>query len=95
MMNGSRKAYEKNTSFTKRPGVPQIGSYIVFLLETVLFYSIVLPKLQGTAQPVLGVLYSLSLIGLVACTIACSICDPSDRIMIQYRNGSREEYAAR
>jgi hypothetical protein len=31
-MNGSHKPYEKNTTFTKRPGVPQVASYFVFAL---------------------------------------------------------------
>lgn len=88
-MNGSRKPYFKITTFTKRPGLPQIASYIVFALETVLFYSVILPKLNETSQIILGIVYTLTLIILVASTLVSSSADPSDRVMVQYRNHSR------
>jgi hypothetical protein len=36
--------------------------------------------------------YSASLVALIATTIVSSLTDPSDPIMIKYRNGSNEEY---
>jgi hypothetical protein len=85
-MNEDRKLYEKNTTFTKPPGLPQIISYLVFALETVLFYVVVFPKLNSTAQIIFGIVYSLTLIGLVVSTITASSMDPSDQVMILYRN---------
>lgn len=89
-MNSSRRLYHKNNTFSKRPGVPQIASYLVFTLETVLFYLVVLPRLEGPAQAILGTLYSMTLVSLVVSTLVASSCDPSDRIMIQHRNTPRE-----
>jgi hypothetical protein len=31
-MNEEQKPYQKNTTFTKRPGLPQVASYFVFAL---------------------------------------------------------------
>jgi hypothetical protein len=91
-MNSSRRLYQKNTTFTKRPGVPQVGSYLIFALETILFYLVVLPRLEGSSQAILGTLYSMTLLSLVVSTIVASACDPSDQVMVQHRNSSREEY---
>lgn len=88
-MNGSKRPYSKITTFTKRPGLPQLASYVVFVLETVLFYSVILPRLHETPQVVLGLVYSATLVVLVASTIVSSSADPSDRVMVQYRNHSR------
>lgn len=92
-MNSSRRLYHKNNTFSRRPGVPQIASYLVFTLETILFYLVVLPRLEGSTQAILGTLYSMTLLSLVVSTIVASSCDPSDQVMIQHRNSSREEYS--
>lgn len=90
-MNASRKLYEKNNTFSKRPGLPQVASYIVFALETVLFYSVVMPALEHKQQVALGVVYSGTLMLLVVATIIASKVDPSDQVMILFRNHPREE----
>ena len=91
-MNASRKLYERNNTFSKRPGLPQVASYIVFALEVVLFYAVVLPALANRPQIALGVLYTATLLLLVVATVVASKVDPSDQIMILYRNHPREEY---
>lgn len=91
-MNASRKLYERNNTFSKRPGLPQVASYIVFALEVVLFYAVVLPALANRPQIALGILYTATLLLLVVATIIASKVDPSDQIMILYRNHPREEY---
>lgn len=83
----SNNPYFKNNSFTKTPGVAQIASYTVFLLETVLFYVAVLPHLESLSVKVtLGILYSISLLILIVFTLLSSLNDPSDTAMIVYRN---------
>lgn len=91
-MNASRKLYERNNTFSKRPGLPQVASYIVFTLEVVLFYAVVLPALANRPQIALGLLYTATLLLLVVATVVASKVDPSDQIMILYRNHPREEY---
>ena len=88
-MSSRSKPYEKSTTFTRKPGVPQIASYIVFALETVLFYAVVLPRLNPSEKITLGIFYTITLLGLVISTIVASSCDPSDRVMIKYLNGAR------
>lgn len=88
-MNSSRKLYAKINTFSKSPGAAQMLSYAVFLLETVLFYAVILQKLDNTPKIILGIIYSVSLISLIAVTIVCSSNDPSDTVMVKYRNGSR------
>ena len=79
--------YERNTSFSKTPGIPQLASYVVFLTQTILYYAVVLPRLQGTtAQALLGTFYSLSLLALVVSALVSSLTDPADTAMVHYRN---------
>ena len=73
--------------------MPQVASYLVFILETVLFYLVILPRLESPAQSILGTLYSVTLLSLVISTLVASTCDPSDRVMIQHHKSSREEYS--
>ncbi len=68
-------------------------SYLVFALETILYYLVVLPRLEDFSQAILGTLYSITLLSLVVSTIVASVCDPSDKVMVQHRNSSREEYS--
>ncbi len=89
IMNGSRRPYLKISTFTKRPGIPQVASYVVFVLETVLFYTVILPRLNHAPQIFFGILYSGTLVVLVVSTLISSSVDPSDRVMVQYRNHPR------
>lgn len=84
--------YSKNNSFSKKPGLAQIASYAVFLMETILFYMVVLPRLQGSSKIAFGISYSLSLLMLVVSAVVTSLADPADLIMICYRNSSLMEY---
>lgn len=91
-MNASKKPYERNNTFSKRPGLPQVTSYIVFALEVVLFYAVVLPALTNGPQIALGLLYTATLLLLVVATVVASKVDPSDQVMVLYRNHPQEEY---
>jgi hypothetical protein len=85
------KPYEKVAAFTKSPGVAQIASYVVLVLEVVLFYAVILPNLESSSQIALGILFSLTLLLLVISGSICSVVDPSDQAMVLYRN-DREKY---
>lgn len=84
------KPYDKVASFTKKPGIAQIASYAVFTFEVALFFIVVLPNLSTNSQIALGVLYSLSLLALIVTAGTCSVVDPSDKVMILYRNDRSE-----
>lgn len=91
-MSEGNRPYIKNNSFSKKPGLAQIASYVVFLLETVLFYSVVLPKLRTSTQIFFGICYSASLLMLVISAIVTSLADPADLMMVCYRNSTLMEY---
>jgi hypothetical protein len=65
---------------------------VVFLLETILFYTVVLTRLRASAKISFGVCYTASLLMLVISAIVTSLADPADQMMICYRNSSLMEY---
>jgi len=84
--------YEKITAATKSPGVAQIVSYLVLTLECILFYTIICTNFSSKDVSVpLIVLYSCSLLALIFAAVICSCTDPSDRVMIIYRNEGTEK----
>lgn len=88
--------YHPITTFTRRPGLPQIASYCVFALETALFYAVVVPLSEPTAPTIVcALLYSVSLAVLVVSTVVASACDPSDAVMMSSRNDPIETYTAK
>ena len=91
-MSEGNRPYIKNNSFSKKPGLAQIASYTVFLLETVLFYSVVLPRLRTSTQISFGICYSASLVMLVVSAVVTSLADPADLMMVCYRNSTLMEY---
>lgn len=91
-MSEGKRPYSKNNSFSKKPGLAQIASYTVFLLETVLFYSVVLPRLRTLTQISFGICYSASLVMLVISAAITSLADPADLMMVCYRNSTSMEY---
>jgi hypothetical protein len=89
----NQNSYYKNTTFSKRPVLPQIASYLVFTLETVLFFGVIVPNFHSqSAKIICSVLYSLTLIALFISTILSSCCDPSDPVMIKNRNLPNQQY---
>jgi uncharacterized membrane protein len=92
IMSEGNRPYLKNNSFSKKPGLAQIASYVVFLLETILFYTVVLTRLRASAKISFGVCYTASLLMLVISAIVTSLADPADQMMICYRNSSLMEY---
>jgi len=77
-MSEGHRPYSKNNSFSKKPGLAQIASYAVFLLETILFYAVVLPRLQTSTKISFGICYTASLLMLVISATVTSLADPAD-----------------
>jgi len=83
----NQNEYHSNTTCSKSPVLPQIASYLVLTLETVLFYSVVVPNFDSLSSKITySILYSITLVTLFISGILSSICDPSDPVMIRNRN---------
>ena len=81
------KQYEKITSFTQRPSVPQIVSYILFLLQVITFYTLIQSNYsQEISRTLFHILFAISISGEIIFTIITSCIDPSDTYMIEYKN---------
>jgi hypothetical protein len=52
----------------------------------VLFYTVAVPHLEKDAKIAMAVIYSTTLVVLVLSTTFCSLTDPSDPVMVAYRN---------
>ena len=85
------KPYDPITTCNKQPALAQIVSHLIFTLETIAFFSVVLPHLEDPSKAVLTVLYCVSLVVIVVFTLICSVSDPSDEVMVFYRNHSHLE----
>ena len=84
------KAYTTKNTFSKSPGCAQIASYIIFLLMVVLFYVSVRPNLHS-GQIALTIFFTICTAAMVITTLITSYIDPSDQVMIMYKN-DRSKY---
>lgn len=79
--------YKVINSFTRKPSLAQIVSYIVITLQTCIFYVMVRPNIDNfTAKTILTVLFTISLFVCVLSSFFCSYIDPSDTVMIHCKN---------
>lgn len=83
------RKYETINSFTRRPVVTQIAAYLVFLGETLTFFICMYINFRNTTRQItILVLYIVTAIIQVIVSLMTSYIDPSDNIMIEYRNNS-------
>lgn len=69
----------------------QILSYVVVLLETVVYFSCLVPNLQSLAARLsLTILYCCCTLAVVALTLWASITDPTDPVVRDYRRSRTE-----
>ena len=88
----SEDNYKRVNTFSRHPSLPQISSYIVILIEILVFYIIAAPALSsGTLKAILIVLYSVSLVATFVTTFQSSYIDPSDSILILSKKGKLSE----
>ena len=81
------KAYKTINSFTQIPSPAQICSYLLFLLQILVFWIIIQNRYtSSTTRIVMIVLYTISVVAHIIATFAASLSDPSDSFMIKYRN---------
>ena len=83
------RKYETINSFTRRPVVTQIAAYLVFIGEALTFFICMYVNFTNTTRQItILVLYILTVIIQVIVSLMTSYIDPSDNIMIEYRNNS-------
>ncbi len=83
----------KINSFTQKPSIAQITSYIMIPLDIVVFYSCVIPNLSDSlTMIVLASVFGAITLALVISTLVCSIHDPTDSIVNEYREVRRLKY---
>lgn len=85
------KGYKKINTFSQGPSAAQIGSYLIFVMQILIFYIIIQARIvTATTRTVMLVLYSCSVICQIGVTLMVSLSDPSDSFMIKYKNNRNE-----
>lgn len=86
------RVYKTINTFTQCPSPAQIASYIIFLMQILVFYIIIQNRLQSPITRIaLLITYSICVAVHIVFTLIVSISDPSDSFMIRYRN-NRDTY---
>ena len=84
--------YKTINSFNQTPSLGQIVAILLYGLQISTFYGITQRRISSKPAFIsLHILYGISILGQLVSTFISSYIDPSDQLMIQYRN-NREEY---
>lgn len=87
------KKYKAINSFTQKPSPAQLVSYSLFLLQLLVFYSIVQSRyLSSVYRVAMLSVYSACAAIHLGLTVVVSVSDPSDGFMVRYKN-EREGYS--
>lgn len=91
-----RTKYKTNNTFTRTPCANQIISYLVILAENISFWLLIQANYSSSIFRVaMIVLFAVSTVLLIIFTLMASVSDPSDPIMIDYKNGKSAAYKVR
>ena len=81
------RRYKTVNTFTRKPYPTQIVSYLIIIAMHPSFWLCIQPYIANTITKTLMIaLFSLSSLLLIIFSLATSLIDPSDPIMIQYKN---------
>lgn len=87
------KEYETINTFNRRPVLPQIAAYLVFIGEALTFFICMYLNFSNTTKQItILILYIVTAIAQVVVTLWTSCKDPSDSIMMSYRNDAKNRY---
>jgi hypothetical protein len=87
------KEYEVLNTFSRRPCLTQILSYVLVLFINVCFWGLLQPHFDSqVTRLAIVVAFAVSLAVLLIAGVATSLLDPSDQIVRQYRNGNDQMY---
>lgn len=83
--NNDPYRYRTINTFTRKPGIAQLASYLIFSAMVATFYACILPEVANEMIPriTMHVVYPISLAVLIALTLASSIIDPTDSVVIE------------
>lgn len=88
--------YQVVNTFSRTPSPAQICSYVVILLESLIFYIMIRPNIiSHPASLTFTLLFSASLVLLIITSFVCSYIDPSDSVMVKFKTGRRSEIEIR
>lgn len=89
MAEAGEQKYQHPTvnTFTRKPAWAQLLSYFVFTAQVVTFYVCLIPEVsdQQTALITMHTVYPVSLAVLIFVTLASSIIDPTDPVVVDCR----------
>lgn len=81
------RRYKTVNTFTRKPYPTQIISYVIIITMHLSFWLCIQPYIvNDITRTIMIALFSLSSLLLIIFSIATSAIDPSDPIMIQYKN---------
>jgi hypothetical protein len=84
--------YKTINSFSQIPSAPQIASYLIFLMQVLIFAIIIQARYTSNTKRIIMIsIYSIAMGIQIIITALTSISDPSDSFMVKYRN-NRDEY---
>jgi hypothetical protein len=87
------REYETVNTFTRRPVAAQIITYLVFIGEALTFFICMYVNYSHIAKKIaILLLYIVTMIAQVILTLITSCVDPSDDLMIDYRNNPSTRY---
>lgn len=79
--------YTKTNTFSRRPSLPQVITYLLFTAEIVFFYALIQNNLVDRGRRI-GTIVAFSLVTFIEIGVAfvVSLSDPSDELMVRFRN---------
>lgn len=79
--------YKTINTFTRKPSLSQIASYIIIAFEVVVFYLMIVTSFEDHITRVICIaVFSSTLVIMFGSTLYCSITDPSDENVVQSKN---------
>ena len=89
MNSNNNPKYDIVNTFSRTPSPAQIAAYIIIAFETIVFFVMIRPSmaaLSPNSALIFTILYSISLLAVIVSTFVCSFTDPSDPVMVCYKN---------
>lgn len=83
--------YDSVTTCSRRVACHQICCYLIVLTLLATFFGLAVPRLPPRAQLALALLQAITTAGMLIATFLTSCTDPVDSVLLEYRNGSKNE----
>ena len=81
------KKYKIINTFSQKPSFAQIVAYLVFLMQVLIFYILVQKHYESQSVRIAMItLFSISVVTQGILALATSMSDPSDSLMVNFKN---------